>query len=616
MPGQLSRRVLLVTLALVAAALGAAPASARVALDRVERATGSETLDIVFSLAGRREAALREFVRAVSDPASPRYRRYLSIEQVADRFGAPRRHSRAVVAYLAERGLRGEVDPSGTFVAVRMTTGDAQELFRTTLVRVPGAANGRVAIQPVGRPRVPDALRNAVEVVVGLDTRPVVTTAAASGTPAAAVDAPATGPGASGLPRSGTPAGCEAGQNSRNGVGVPGFTPNQWLTAYGLDRLHARGVTGTGQRIALIEIDGYLESDLQAAGQCFGYTPPPLRIVLAGIDQPLTPGAEATLDLQILSAAAPDLESIDVYQGNASLAGLVLTLARPFEEPPGRRPDVVSASLGVCEARYSGGMTFLRATENLFAAIAATGVSFVASAGDTGSSACSLAGNSSALATLSVSYAASSAYVTGVGGTNLDLNDANGIVDQIVWNDNPLENIEGRTIFGGAGSGGQSVVINRPWWQRGPHISGPTRLVPDVSFLADLAPGYSIYCSVPESICQPGGFVSVGGTSAAAPLLAAGVALANEQAVQVGQPRLGFLNPLLYALGNEAGTVFYDVTTGTNDVGPFLATEAGGGEPLGCCDAHVGYDLASGWGSLDIPTFSSAARAAYAERPS
>jgi subtilase family serine protease len=127
-----------------------------------------------------------------------------------------------------------------------------------------------------------------------------------------------------------------------------------------------------------------------------------------------------------------------------------------------------------------------------------------------------------------------------------------------------------------------------------------------------VAPGYSIYCTAAsEPLCQPGGFVSIGGTSAAAPLLAASIAIANQAANRRGQPRLGFMNPLLYRIGNQANRVFRDVTQGSNDVGPFLPAAARGGEPLGCCNAGIGWDRASGWGSANGAALESAARAAY-----
>jgi hypothetical protein len=43
--------------------------------------------------------------------------------------------------------------------------------------------------------------------------------------------------------------------------------------------------------------------------------------------------------------------------------------------------------------------------------------------------------------------------------------------------------------------------------------------------------------------------------------------------------------------------VFSDVTSIGNDVGPYLPSTRG---LLGCCTAKVGYDEASGWGSIDL----------------
>jgi tripeptidyl-peptidase-1 len=86
----------------------------------------------------------------------------------------------------------------------------------------------------------------------------------------------------------------------------------------------------------------------------------------------------------------------------------------------------------------------------------------------------------------------------------------------------------------------------------------------------------------------------------ATPLTAGGVLLANQYARRRGQPPLGFVNPLLYAAGasKAAGSVFDDVTQGDNDLGTMID-----GQPLGGFSARVGYDLASGWGSVDFPAF-------------
>ncbi len=71
--------------------------------------------------------------------------------------------------------------------------------------------------------------------------------------------------------------------------------------------------------------------------------------------------------------------------------------------------------------------------------------------------------------------------------------------------------------------------------------------------------------------------------------------------------RLGNANPTIYALGNSAtyynsasGSVFHDVTTGNNDNPCTAGTiDCPNGGTIGF-NAGVGYDLATGWGSVDL----------------
>jgi subtilase family serine protease len=156
---------------------------------------------------------------------------------------------------------------------------------------------------------------------------------------------------------------------------------------------------------------------------------------------------------------------------------------------------------------------------------------------------------------------------------------------------------------GSAGGGGQSARYGRPNYQNGATTSRG-RVVPDVSMLADIVPGYSIYCTAGPPDCDPSTpWLAVGGTSAATPLLAGGIALVDEQLHAHEQANLGLVNPLLYRLGESAATrasVFGDVSVGDNDV--FLPGGLRGGA-LGCCAAGAGFDDATGWGSVNVTAF-------------
>jgi subtilase family serine protease len=110
--------------------------------------------------------------------------------------------------------------------------------------------------------------------------------------------------------------------------------------------------------------------------------------------------------------------------------------------------------------------------------------------------------------------------------------------------------------------------------------------------------------------------MTVGGTSAAAPLTAVGSLLMTQEARRHGQQPVGFVNPLLYALAasGKRATILRDVVSGNNDVNVAVPRDAGGGEPIGQYHARRGYDPASGWGSLKLSAFSREALKAAATR--
>ena len=188
---------------------------------------------------------------------------------------------------------------------------------------------------------------------------------------------------------------------------------------------------------------------------------------------------------------------------------------------------------------------------------AALGVTITVAAGDDGSSDGVSDGSNN------VDFPASSPNVLACGGTNLQ--SANGtITSETVWNDG---------AEGGATGGGFSTVFSQPTYQSSlaASYSGQTgRGVPDVSGDADPDTGYNVLVDGSQEV--------VGGTSAVAPLWAALVALLNQQ---LGK-RLGFINPLIYALP-EPNNGFNDITEGNN----------------GSYSAGPGWDPCTGLGSPD-----------------
>jgi tripeptidyl-peptidase-1 len=94
--------------------------------------------------------------------------------------------------------------------------------------------------------------------------------------------------------------------------------------------------------------------------------------------------------------------------------------------------------------------------------------------------------------------------------------------------------------------------------------------------MADIEPGWPV---VINSTLE-----TVGGTSGSTPFIAAATAVVDGSELQAGRPPVGLANGWFYGAASQP-SAFFDITQGNNDL-------AG----VGCCQAGVGYDLASGLG--------------------
>ncbi len=176
-----------------------------------------------------------------------------------------------------------------------------------------------------------------------------------------------------------------------------------------------------------------------------------------------------------------------------------------------------------------------------------------------------------------------------------------GYIPEQVWNESSYTTYGagGNNLY--AGSGGASAIYATPAWQTGPGVpaSDPFapgqhhRYLPDVSLTAAGHDGYLIY--------QEGQLYQVGGTSASSPSFAGLMTIVD----QYTGGRNGNPNPRLYAIAAQNPATFHDTVGGTNAVpcaGGSLncssALAGTNGVMIGY-SAGAGFDLATGWGSVD-----------------
>ncbi len=395
---------------------------------------------------------------------------------------------------------------------------------------------------------------------------------------------------------------------------APCYRPAQLQTAYHERPLFARGITGQGQTIVIVDSFGSptIRADLRTFDRQFGLpAPPSFRIIQpAGPVPPFDPGnrdmvgwaSETTLDVQWAHSIAPGASILLVETpvsetvGTAGFPEIVRAENYVINHHLG---GVISQSFGTAELTFPGARS-IRRLRSAYVNAFRHGVTVLAGSGDAGPTDYKNGAETRLFTTRTVAWPASDPLVTAVGGTRLQLTAAGHRTAQDrVWNDSYNKSLN-QVFFGNPGpnalatGGGRSRVFARPWYQAG--VAGVVhgrRGVPDVAMSGACSGTVLIYTSFGG---EPAGWQPTCGTSEATPLFAGIVALAE----QVAHHSLGLINPALYALAAAHAPGLVDITRGGNTVSftqhHRLVTVPG-------FRARPGYDLASGVGTIDAAWF-------------
>ena len=532
------------------------------------RLAGSSHLRVDVELSPRNSTALAEYAAEVSTPGTSLYRHYLSRGAFATQFGPTAAAIVDVRRWLQSDGLAvTTISANHLTVEVQGLTASFERAFSTGIERYRLPAGG-VAYANTAAPRVDSSVSRYVQGVFGLDDL-------AADAPLEATQqsrAPAGGPVAPQVVTGG-PQPCAAAVAA--GIKKHVFTADQLAAAYEFSGLYAAGDEGAGVTIGLFELGPNLPGDITAYQSCFGTSADVTYTQVDGGSGTGDGDGEAALDIETALGLAPKAR-FAVYQAPRTQSGIIDDFTAMIDDDVAK---VITSSWGGCESK--NGSTLIAAEGTLFEQGATQGQSVLAATGDYGASDC----QSKAL-----DDPASQPYVTGVGGTTLS--SIGPPPAETAWNES--------SIATGAGGGGVSAAHAMPWYQvEAPgalHVIGPDssgtpcaaasgsycREVPDVSADANRSTGYLIY--------YDGAWSPNGGTSAASPLWAALLALADASKACDGRS-IGFANPSLYAVAATSySSVFNDVTSGNNDYTPY-------GNTSGQYAAGTGYDMATGLGT-------------------
>lgn len=547
---------------------GTKPAWATPKADKGATSDSSQVSARVY-FAGRDAAGLAAYAKAVADPASASYGKYLTAEQTQARFGATKAQVAEVTSWLKSAGLK-ITGSTQHYVSVTGDVAAAEKAFGTQLHNY---AKGKKTYRaPAGSASVPAALNGAVLTVTGLDNAPHKATHNDALPPPDAVFRNA-GPFSS-YYGSNTASTLPNAYGKKIPYAVQGYTGKQLRAAYGAGKR-----TGKGVRVAIT--DAYASPTIAYDAAKYAknhgdakYSTSQLRQVLPGTYTKTEEcGAagwygEETLDVQAVHAVAPGASITYVGAASCYDDDLLDSLSKIVD---GHLADIVSNSWGDIEANQTPDLA--AAYDQVFQFGAVEGIGFYFSSGDNGDEVANTG-------TKQVDTPANSAWVTAVGGTSLAVGKNDKYLFETGWGTEKASlAADGKSWTGfpgaftsGAG-GGTSKTVAQPFYQKGvvpaalAKAGGTTamRTVPDIAAIADPNTGFKVgqTQTFPDGSQQYSEY-RIGGTSLAAPVIAAVQALAQEAR---GGKAIGFANPSIYAkYGSKA---YHDVTD--NPTGSGLA---------------------------------------------
>ncbi len=460
------------------------------------------TMQVVLPM--RNKSELSQLVHAVSDPASPQYRRYLSVAQFTKRFGPTQKDYDAAMAFFDANGLKvTHTAPNRYMFQAEGAASDVERVLHVKLNTYKHPTQNRSFMAPDREPTL-DLAGVKVQEITGLDTYVLPYPKLKQRDDGRAARAGGSGPGGN-------------------------FTGADIRAAYYGTGTKAK-LDGHGQSVGLLELGPYSNSDIALYYTTVGATNNvPVNGVSVGGANPLCSSScgdgEQVLDIVYAIEMAPGMDQVQVYVGHD-----------PVAVENQMATDNTSKQLST-----SWGYSEHFATEDaIYQEMAVQGQSYFTATGD--------------FSTLEDSgpWPEEDANIIAVGGTDLVTNGAGG-----PWQSEP------GWADSAAGPSLDPNILIEPYQL--PFINKKNLGDKVLRNVADISANGNFDMLTCERGHCSGGW---GGTSFSSPIWAGFNALMNQYAAQKGLGTVGFLNPTVYGLYKGNKSMFHDVIGNKSGIYP------------------------------------------------